>query len=1205
MEKKQKKSASIFQVIAKKIIWLFVVFIAVPVLAFSGFMVYLQTPSGHTWLENQIKNNLGDAAGVHAKVEGLSGALPLQIKAESLKVFDKETELLEAREVNLRWSPWRLLSGQVRVDSLHSNSLNLKDIPSGGQGGGQSSSIGLVLKVDNLKIGQFEISEKVAGMPIAGEIDGSFRLGFTGITSNIKAKIKAEKISSESITLETKTSGSFKDIAYEIKASSGDETLKVDGVFNTKKNLLQAKFEGESKSISKFLEGAQGSLKVSGAMTYDIGKTSLSSDCKVSLLDFKSSQDWARIIAGNTTAAAYINYDGKAFEIKSIKVATSTFSAQGAGTYKNGRIGLQDLMVTLDDASLLSKAIQGALSVTANGYYDVAKSDFDIELKSPGVTVQSLLATHLNVKLTSTESNNLQKGILGATLTVKGALNNSLFEAQAKARKSGDMVTLDDAVVQFLSNTVSGHSKINLKNQTVDGDIKVDIENLAPIARMVIGTNMPGRLQGAINLRSRNKFQDLKADLELTGTETYDYKITEAKVKADLQDVFGQLHGAADLSALTLRYEKMKTDKLDAKYRFKDGKCELSLKTEGGNTISNISFKGVKTQKLQRYFLDQFNVTYKSIPISIATQKSGDPVIELAQNKTTLFPMNVTAAGNTLSVNGIFTPSSIKASAKIDDFSIETLSALGIYHGPDGKMNLKVDIKGRPASPQIESTIDMFYLYNPRQNVSINKSAKVNGKVSYRNNFVTLDFIGVPEGDGTFSVKGKIPAAVSFKPVSFRFLEGRAVDVVIKSNVDLEPFNSLFASSESVVDGMLVGEMRIGGSVDSLSLRGALKLNDGYYENVLLQSVVKNLNGRIISKGRKLYLEGFKGEDGEDGKVSLQGFADFGKPSPEVDVKAIFQNFFFSRSESLSGVADGSITLTGPMKRPKLSGDLSSPKLEVDIFEELGISVPKLNLWDVSSGHVRSFIQQSPKKSSVIDLDVKVTVPKKLYIRGRGLESEWKSNLKITGPSSRAIVEGKIELIRGNFSFSDKTLTLTKGNITFTGTSDNDPTLDVEAIYETNDLKITLTVTGTGKNPKVSLTSNPPLPIDEILSQFLFGESASNISPFQAIMLARAAYSVKKGGTLDLFVDKVRDVLGLDVITFKESESGSDADELSFTLSVGKYITDKIYISVDQGVGVDDTKIMANLEVTKNFSIESEVGSSSGAGFGIKYKYDY
>ena len=88
------------------------------------------------------------------------------------------------------------------------------------------------------------------------------------------------------------------------------------------------------------------------------------------------------------------------------------------------------------------------------------------------------------------------------------------------------------------------------------------------------------------------------------------------------------------------------------------------------------------------------------------------------------------------------------------------------------------------------------------------------------------------------------------------------------------------------------------------------------------------------------------------------------------------------------------------------------------------------------------------------------------------------------------------------------------------------------------------------------------------------------------------------------FVDKVRGVFGLDVITFKESSTPSD-DDFSVTLSVGKYITDKLYVSVDQGIGPGDTKVLANYELTKSLSLESEIGATAGAGVGLNYKFDY
>ncbi|EQD26194.1 protein containing DUF490, partial [mine drainage metagenome] len=111
--------------------------------------------------------------------------------------------------------------------------------------------------------------------------------------------------------------------------------------------------------------------------------------------------------------------------------------------------------------------------------------------------------------------------------------------------------------------------------------------------------------------------------------------------------------------------------------------------------------------------------------------------------------------------------------------------------------------------------------------------------------------------------------------------------------------------------------------------------------------------------------------------------------------------------------------------------------------------------------------------------------------------------LEIAGTSAHPRVSGGFSMTRGTFSLAGTNLDFTSGRVSFNGEGLRhriDPTLDFVAqssVMYTSATTVTLRVTGFADDPRISLTSSPQLPQDDLLALLLFGEPASQLSPYQ------------------------------------------------------------------------------------------------------------
>ncbi|MDE2391932.1 MAG: translocation/assembly module TamB domain-containing protein, partial [Rhodospirillales bacterium] len=148
-----------------------------------------------------------------------------------------------------------------------------------------------------------------------------------------------------------------------------------------------------------------------------------------------------------------------------------------------------------------------------------------------------------------------------------------------------------------------------------------------------------------------------------------------------------------------------------------------------------------------------------------------------------------------------------------------------------------------------------------------------------------------------------------------------------------------------------------------------------------------------------------------------------------------------------------------------------------------------------------------------------------------------------------------------------------------------------------------LIIGGTAAKPQISLSSSPPLPSDEVLSQLLFAQSTANLSPFQAASLAAALAQLSGiGGGLNP-LDSVRNALGLDQLSLGSSASGAP------TVQAGRYIAPGVYVGASQAASGQGTSANVEINLYKGLKLQSSTGTDStgqnSSSVGLSYQFNY
>ncbi len=390
------------------------------------------------------------------------------------------------------------------------------------------------------------------------------------------------------------------------------------------------------------------------------------------------------------------------------------------------------------------------------------------------------------------------------------------------------------------------------------------------------------------------------------------------------------------------------------------------------------------------------------------------------------------------------------------------------------------------------------------------------------------------------------------------------------------------------------------GRVNAPRLNGIVRADRLTYDNENTGTRLSNLALQGRFNNDRLEIVSLQAKAGE-GTVNAQGTIGLSSAAGfPIDLKAKLDNARLAKSDAFGATATGNIRITNGPGGGLIRGTLVIPEARYKIIRQGSSEVPELAGVRRKSDRKRT-AATPPPAIGAFKLDLRIRADNRLFVSGMGLESEWSMDLRVAGTNLAPTVSGRLDLVRGTYSFSGKQFEVTRGIIRFQGGDLADPVIDIQASTTTNGITAIINVAGTGSRPRVSFTSSPVLPQDEVLSRLLFGSSPSNLSALEALQLASALNSLRgSGGGLNP-LGKLRSAVGFDRLRILGAD---DATGRGSALAAGKYLTDDIYIEiVTDARGFTATQL--ELALTKSLSVLSQAGSFGGSNVTLRYSKDF
>ncbi len=430
-------------------------------------------------------------------------------------------------------------------------------------------------------------------------------------------------------------------------------------------------------------------------------------------------------------------------------------------------------------------------------------------------------------------------------------------------------------------------------------------------------------------------------------------------------------------------------------------------------------------------------------------------------------------------------------------------------------------------------------------------------------------------------------------------LEARA-----NGTFDLSLVDAFLAGGADRVKGKAELDLAAAGRLSAPDVTGQLRLIDAGYDNLRYGIKLRKITAEVRAEGPALEIVSLTATTPGGGQLSGQGTVNLAR-GIETDLKIQARNATVIDTDLATAIIDSDLAIVGNLQSDlKLGGKVTVVRADIRVPDNLPPSVQEIEVVEVNaSPQVAARIAARtppPEQTAIVDLDLTVEAPQQIWVRGRGLDVELGGAVHIGGTTDKPDVDGAFKLRHGALDIVGKRLEFKEGQLTFEGGEQIDPYLDLTAETRATDITVTAKVEGPARLPRITLSSVPDMPEDEILARLLFGKSAGALSPFELLQLAQATAELAGVNTGPGVLDKIRKSTGLDRLSLQETDPAAGP-----SLSAGRYVSDGVYVGVSQGAKSASSAATVEIEVTPNVKVESEVGAGGTGKAGVNLEWDY
>lgn len=443
-----------------------------------------------------------------------------------------------------------------------------------------------------------------------------------------------------------------------------------------------------------------------------------------------------------------------------------------------------------------------------------------------------------------------------------------------------------------------------------------------------------------------------------------------------------------------------------------------------------------------------------------------------------------------------------------------------------------------------------------------------------------------------------LPVEASAKPLRLAIDRKRPMQGTFLAQGEIKPLWDLLLGPERSLSGKIDAQGTLAGTLADPRIVGRAALDGGGFEEGQTGLRLRNVTLRLALADNAIDVSQATADDGRGGSLSGAGRISLNRDGVSgfrLDLKG----FQLIDNDLATATASGQATVNrSAAGKVKLTGALTIDRADVSAQSKTPAGVVSMDVvernrpLDLDQGTQPR--RASPGGGVALDIDLKA--PRRVFVKGRGLDVELSLDAHVGGTSFAPSLDGVARMVRGEYDFAGKRFEFDDNGVVTLSTQLDRIRLNLSARREDAALTAIVRILGTAAKPEITLTSTPELPSDEVLSQVLFGASAAQLSPIEAAQLASALAALAGGGGFDV-IGNLRSLARLDRLAFAEGAAG-------MTVAGGKYVTDDVYLEIIGG-GRDGPEAQVEWRIRRTLSLVSRIGGQGDAKLSVRWRKDY
>lgn len=891
---------------------------------------------------------------------------------------------------------------------------------------------------------------------------------------------------------------------------------------------------------------------------------------------------------GESVVTRFLTVAGAAFRLE----ADPRFGLVDQSLGGNLRVSVPDLAPL---AALAGGPVAGKIDLAASLGGTLPAPDLKLDLAARQLAVAGQSFARVDLAATAAGELAAPRGTLRLEAERAGA-TATLATDYALA---GQNLSLTGLALEAPATRLAGEVEVALDGPRASGRLEGGARDLAALSPF-IGQLLTGGVDLDLRLTTPDGRQD--ADLTVVATDVTGSfgRVGASRLEAGARDALGTLRLDADLAVDAVATPGVNVDRTTLTAEGPLSALALRLATAGDQDGQGFDLSTTATidaaSATRTVRLESLQAGYGGESASLvqpATARVG------GDGSVALDRLLLALAGGRVGLAGSLDAAGVAADLDLDGLDLATLRSFG---APllQGRASGRASLRGALQAPSAEARFTVAGLaLDP--DVPVKPDLTLTATLARGRFAAGLDVTEL--GERPLTAEVALPVGFALQPFRAEVAPTAPLAGRLAGPIELARVAALAPVTGLQVTGDMDVALGLGGTLSAPSVNGDVDLAGGSVQDLTSGIDLADLGLRIEGRGREIVLTQLAAIGRTGG--SLRGNGSVGllpgggvRYAAAIDLATlrVFNN------DLGSVVLSTDIDAAGDAAGARVGGKVTLDSADIAIPEAGGPSVPVMEVQEVNAGpgEVPEAVP-APATGPPFDLalDLQVEAPARLFIRGRGLDSEWGGNLSVRGQATAPEIIGALEFRRGFLDLLDKRFEIERGIISFVGSQPPIPMIDLEARARSEEIEAIVELKGPAVDPELELSSEPELPQDEVLSRLLFGRSVSRLTPVQGLRLASAVRTLQGGGGLSDMLSAVRKGLGIDTLDV----GGSGADDAN--AKAGKYVSDNVFVEVERGVAAGSGKARVQVELTPNLSVNTEVNEQSQTGVGVEWRFDY